>query len=138
MQKSDISVSDLCMSQHCPHYAEIFWLCADHSGLRQMRKDLKWQTAIAEQQGRFFAMGVGTAASFTVHISYVKDSQILSVEALADIVWCYPALGVRHLPKHDCMKPAISFSRSTVDHGSMCITHQLYQRQPDPFHGGYG
>ncbi len=63
-----------------------------------MREDPKWRAAIAEQQGRFFAMN--TAASLTSHIDHVKDSQILSMEALADIVWCYPALEVRHLPKH--------------------------------------
>ncbi len=43
---------------------------------------------------------MNTAASLTSHIDHVKDSQILSMEALADIVWCYPALEVRHLPKH--------------------------------------
>lgn len=88
------------MLQHCPHWAEVFWLCADQSlpGLQQIRKDPKWQAAIAEQQDRFFAMD--TAASLTSHIDYIKDCQILSVEALADIVWCYPALGVRLVPKH--------------------------------------
>ena len=88
------------MSQHCPHCAEVLWLCADQSlpGLQQMREDPKWQAAIAEQQGRFFAMGVDTAASLTSHLDYVKDCQILSREAVADIVWCYPALGVRHAP----------------------------------------
>ena len=63
-----------------------------------MHKDPKWRAAIAEQQGRFFAMN--TAASLTIYIDQVKDRQILSMEALADIVWCYPALGVRHLPEH--------------------------------------
>jgi len=63
-----------------------------------MREDLKWRAAIAEQQGRFFAMN--TAASLTSHIEYIKDSQILSMEALTDIVWCYPASGVRLIPKH--------------------------------------
>ncbi len=58
-----------------------------------MREDPKWRAAIVEQQGRFFAMD--TAASLSSHIVYIKDSQILSVEALADIVWCYPALRVR-------------------------------------------
>jgi len=58
-----------------------------------MREDPKWRAAIAEQQGRFFALD--TAASLTSHIVYMKDNQMLSVEALADIVWCYPALTVR-------------------------------------------
>ena len=71
-----------------------------------MRKDLKWRAAIAEQQGRFFAMN--TAASLSSHMDHVKDSQILPMEALADIVWCYPALGVRHPPPQACLKPAIT------------------------------
>jgi hypothetical protein len=71
-----------------------------------MREDPKRRAAIAEQQGRFFAMN--TAASLTSHIDdHVKDSQILSMEALADIVWCYPALGVRP-PPQACVKPAIT------------------------------
>ena len=63
-----------------------------------MREDPKWRAAIAEQQGRFFVMGI--ALSLTSHIEYVKDSQIISMEALADIVWCYPALRMRIIPKH--------------------------------------
>ncbi len=43
---------------------------------------------------------MGIALSLTSHIEYVKDSQIISMEALADIVWCYPALRVRLIPKH--------------------------------------
>jgi len=91
------------MLQHFPHSAEVFWLCADQSlpGLRQMREDHKWRAAIAGQQACFFAVGVGmnTAASLTYHINYIKDCQILSVEALADIVWCF-ASGVRHVAKN--------------------------------------
>ncbi len=88
------------MSQRCLHYAEVLWLCADQSlpGLQQMREDPKWRAAIAEQQGHFFAKA--TAASLTYDINYLKNRQILSIEAVNDIVWRYPALGVRHLPKH--------------------------------------
>ncbi len=87
------------MLQHCPPCDEVSWLCADQSlpGLQQMREDPKWRAAMAEQQDRFFAMD--TAAGLSSHIVYIKENQILSVEALADIVWCYPALRVRLVPK---------------------------------------
>ena len=95
-----LSISYIRTLQHFLHYAEVFRLCADQSlpGLQQMCEDLKWRAAIAEQQGCFFAEN--TADSLTLYIDYFKYSQILSTEGLSDIVWCYPALGVRLVPKH--------------------------------------
>ncbi|KAL0056322.1 hypothetical protein WJX82_010026 [Trebouxia sp. C0006] len=59
-------------------------------GLRGIREDPKWRAAIAEQQGRFFALD--TAASLRSHIDYVKGNSIIPAQALPDIVWCFPSL----------------------------------------------